>query len=276
MAFQVRAQQRVAAERRGPQRDIALGNGAGVARRQDQILAAFARVGAGGTRVLQRHLPNVDDVAVERSVVARRRNLEHDRSGILGVEERHEVDRVRIGRERLVVPVERARPIDDLVHLARSLGEHLLQHQVVIDGRHAPVDGLDGAALDRALGELVGHQRLRVGPVQGCNHSHHCEPRYDHRVCHTIFPSQFLSKDPNCTADRSISGGGQLSYPVQSCQGNHTGPRWQAGMDAMPATSLRAAGFAARSSCSSCRESGQHPAPPPAPSSASWCPVWIP
>ena len=40
--------------------------------------------------------------------------------------------------------------------LARSLGEHLLQHQVVIDGRHAPVDGLDGAAFDRALGELVG------------------------------------------------------------------------------------------------------------------------
>ena len=171
MAFQVRAQQRIAAERRGPQHDIAFGNGAGVARRQQQILAAFAGISPGWAGVLQRHLPDVDDVAVERSVVAGRRNLQHDRSGILGVEERHEIDRVRIGRERLVVPVERTRPVDDLVHLAGRLGEHLLQHQVVIDRRHAPVHGLDRAALDGAAGKVIGGRFCACADVAYINAS---------------------------------------------------------------------------------------------------------
>ena len=52
-----------------------------------------------------------------------RRDLDHHRP-VLGVEERHEVDDVGIGRQRLVLPVEQAGPVDDLVGLAAEL-QHL-------------------------------------------------------------------------------------------------------------------------------------------------------
>jgi hypothetical protein len=42
------------------------------------------------------------------------------------------------------------------MHLAIGLGEHLLEHEVVVDRRDAPDDGLDGAALDGAAGEVFG------------------------------------------------------------------------------------------------------------------------
>jgi hypothetical protein len=71
--------------------------------------------------------------------------------------------RVRIRRERLVVPGERLSPIDRFIHLARRLGEHLLKHQVVVDRRHAPDDGFDGATVGCALGQLSrGNRRLET------------------------------------------------------------------------------------------------------------------
>ena len=40
---------------------------------------------------------------------------------VLRVEERHEVDRVGVRRQRLVLPVRQARPVDDLVEGAPGL-----------------------------------------------------------------------------------------------------------------------------------------------------------
>ena len=83
----------------------------------------------------------------------RRRNLQHHRPDILGVVEGHEIDRVGVGRERLVLPTDGPRPIDDLVEVAFGV-VHRLEHQLGIDRRHAPDDGLDGAAVQRPLGQF--------------------------------------------------------------------------------------------------------------------------
>src|SRR5215207_1382394 len=105
MAFQVGANQCVASPGAWSQRDIAFGYGAGIAGRQHQQLDAFALVDSEKSGVLLWLLPDVDDVGVERAVRARRRDVEHDRPRALGVEERHEIKRVGIGRESLVLPV---------------------------------------------------------------------------------------------------------------------------------------------------------------------------
>ena len=94
------------------------------------------------------------------------RQVEDDRP-VLGVEERHEVERVGVRHQRLVVPVQGLSPVDDLVHLARRLAEHLLTHQIVVDRGHAPDDRLDGTPLQRVLGQLrtgrrVGHLLLAL------------------------------------------------------------------------------------------------------------------
>jgi hypothetical protein len=79
--------------------------------------------------------------------------------------EGHEVDGVRIWRQRLVIAVERPRPIDDLIFLAADPDE-LLEHEVVVDRGHAPDHGLDCAGLDQALVDLV---RRRLGRLRGAN-----------------------------------------------------------------------------------------------------------
>jgi hypothetical protein len=78
------------------------------------------------------------------------RHLNHHRPDILRVEEGHEVDRVRIGRQCLVFPIERARPVDELIDLTFGLSEHLLKHEIVVDRRHSPDNGLNCAPLDGA------------------------------------------------------------------------------------------------------------------------------
>ena len=118
-ALQDRAQQRIALIVAGRQRDIAVRHLLLVARRQDQIFAARALVDAGRADVFQRRLPGVHDAAVDDAIVGRR-DLDHHRP-VLRVEEGHEVDDVRIGRQRLVLPVEQAGPVDDLVWLAAEL-----------------------------------------------------------------------------------------------------------------------------------------------------------
>ena len=92
---------------------------------------------------------------VIEAVVVRRRNLQHHRPDVLRVEERHEVDRVGVGRERLVLPGQRPRPVDDLVEVAARPVDHRLEHELVVDRRHAPDDGLDGAAVQGAFRELI-------------------------------------------------------------------------------------------------------------------------
>ena len=68
----------------------------------------------GRTDVLERRLPAVHHGAGDRAVVGRR-NLEDHRADVLGREERHRVDDVDVGRQRLVLPVGGPRPVDDLV-----------------------------------------------------------------------------------------------------------------------------------------------------------------
>jgi hypothetical protein len=52
--------------------------------------------------------------------------------------------------QRLVLPVRKARPVDDLVERA-FCPQHGLDHAVEVNDRHAPVDGLNRAALDGAV-----------------------------------------------------------------------------------------------------------------------------
>ena len=184
VTLEIRTEQHVAAKRVRLQRDVAVGRLVCVTRRQDQILAALAFVGAEQPGIFERHLPHVDDVGVERSVSIAGRQVENDRA-ILGIEERHEVDRVRIGRERLIAPVERPAPIDDLVHLAVRLAEHFLQHQVVIDRRHAPDHGFNGAALGGTLRELIGCRCLCESRLR--DHRGKCDGR-DHELLHLSLP----------------------------------------------------------------------------------------
>lgn len=70
-----------------------------------------------------------------------------------------EIDRVRIGGECLVLLVHRARPIDDLIQPGAIPGRRF-QHALVVDGRDAPDDGLNRAAVNGALGELPGSELL--------------------------------------------------------------------------------------------------------------------
>ena len=89
----------------------------------------------------------------ERSVRVARRQVEHDRT-VLRVEKHHEVQRIGVGRECLILRVEWSPPIDDLAYLTGRLGQHLLKHQVVVHRRHAPDDGFKGTAVKISLGEL--------------------------------------------------------------------------------------------------------------------------
>ena len=151
MALQVRPDQRVAAPRIRLQRLIARGHLVFVARRQHQQFDTGALVDAEQSTILERLLPDIDDVGVERAVYTCRRNLDHDRPNIPGVEEGHEIQRVGIGRQRLVLPVQRLAPIDHLVHFPWRLGQHFLQHEIVVDDGHAPDHSLDSAAARKTI-----------------------------------------------------------------------------------------------------------------------------
>jgi len=76
-----------------------------IAGREDYILAAFAFVHTRRPDILERVLPSIVDAARDRSVVSRW-NLQHDGT-VRRVVERHEIDRVRIRRERLILPAHR-------------------------------------------------------------------------------------------------------------------------------------------------------------------------
>ena len=143
------------------QDDVAWRRRAVVARRQDQILAALAFVRSGRTDVCQRRLPGIHDGAGDGAVTCRR-DLQHHRADILGVEERLQIDHVRVRRERLDLPVRQARPVHDLVGLALGAANHRLKHQVEIDRGHVPVDCLDCTPFDGAAGELLGREILRL------------------------------------------------------------------------------------------------------------------
>ena len=180
-----------------------------------------ALVGAEQPGIFERHLPDVDDVGVERSVSIAGRHVDERSDRILGVEERHEVDRVRIGRERLVAPVERTAPIDDLVHLAVRLAEHFLQHQVVIDRRHAPDHGFDGAALGGTLRELIGCRCLCESRLR--DHCGKCDGR-DHELLHLSLPTFRTKRLPSSPAScRRVSSLSLWPHPALSTLPGYSG-----------------------------------------------------
>jgi hypothetical protein len=86
VTLEVRAEEDIAAEGIGLQRDVAGGNFVIIAGRQDEVFASFAFVDAEETGVLKRHLPKGDDIAGKGALVSGGRKIEDDGS-VLGVEE---------------------------------------------------------------------------------------------------------------------------------------------------------------------------------------------
>jgi hypothetical protein len=105
-------------------------------RGQDEVFAAFALVDASWTNVLDGRLPAIVDRAGDGASV-RGWDFEHDWTDVLRVEEGHEIDRVRVRGQGLVLPVEQARPVDDLVAAIASVGvvDHRLVHAVEVHCR---------------------------------------------------------------------------------------------------------------------------------------------
>jgi hypothetical protein len=145
----------------GLQCDVAVRRLVLIARRQDKNFATLAVVRAGRPDVFQRRLPDVHYVAGDRALVGGR-NLKYHWTDILSIEEGHEVDRVGIRRERLVFPIQEARPVDDLVPRAFGLADHGLVHEIGVDGWHPPDDGLDCTPLNGAEDKVVAGKMLRV------------------------------------------------------------------------------------------------------------------
>ena len=178
----VRPQQRIGLIRGRRHRDVSLGDIALMVGRQDEVPAARALVDARYSDVFDRGLPAVVDRADDRAGIGGR-DLHHHRTDVCGVEERHEVDGVGVGREGLVLPADRPRPEHDLVGRSTQL-DHLTSHQLEVDRGHTPDHRLDGAAVHGPVGDL-GRVRRRTRcrfrslpqlshdapPRSGCRHS---------------------------------------------------------------------------------------------------------
>jgi hypothetical protein len=80
--------------------------------------------------------------------------LEDHGTDVLRVEEGHEIDDIWVGRERLVLRVQEARPVEDLVVVTLGFVDHLSIHEVVVDGGHAPDRGLDSPTVYRVVSEI--------------------------------------------------------------------------------------------------------------------------
>jgi hypothetical protein len=142
--------------------EIAGGNLLFVAGRQHEVFAPFAFIKAGRSDVLDGRLPAIVDRAGDRAFVGGW-DFEHHGPGILGIEEGDEIDRVRIRSESLVFPVEKTRPVDDLVAAFTGFGvpDHGLVHEVEIHRWSSPDDGLSRAPLDAAASEVLERKSLR-------------------------------------------------------------------------------------------------------------------
>jgi hypothetical protein len=73
-------------------------------------------------------LPDIHHRAVDHAIVGQR-DFQHHWTGVLRVEERHQINHVGIRRERLVFPIRQARPIDHLIGLALGAADHRLKHR---------------------------------------------------------------------------------------------------------------------------------------------------
>jgi hypothetical protein len=158
-APEVGAQDHEALVGRGRKHDVARRRGLRITRRRDEVLAALALVGARGSHVFERFLPGVVHAADDHGIGFRGRDFQHHRS-LARVVERVEVDSVRVRGERLVLRVHRARPVDQLVGLG-AVGDGGLQHDVEVDGRHAPDHRFHRTPVQRKLGRGLGQNVRR-------------------------------------------------------------------------------------------------------------------
>jgi hypothetical protein len=79
--------------------------------RENQKSAALARVDSSRSDIFNSHLPAIHDAAIQSTTFAGRWDLEHDRSRVDRVEERHRVNEVRVRRESLIGRVQEAGPV---------------------------------------------------------------------------------------------------------------------------------------------------------------------
>ena len=151
---------------RGPQNVVALvGNLAGVAGRQEQILAALALVGTGQAEVGDRALPEVVNEADTRPS----RDLDDDRP-LAEIDVHHAVDRGVVGREPDALGVGEVVGDDQIVEIgARS--------RLIADpdgfernGRKGPQECLDGALEIHLVVKLSRGLGGRIAPARssGC------------------------------------------------------------------------------------------------------------
>jgi hypothetical protein len=129
-----------------------------VAGRQDEVLAALALVNPSRADIFDGGLPVVHDAAVDCSLVSGW-DLQHHRADVLGVDEGHQVDDVGVGRQGLVLPVQQARPVHELVEVGLGVTDGRLEHHPVVDRRHAPDDRLHRTPHDGPFAELLGIKR---------------------------------------------------------------------------------------------------------------------
>jgi hypothetical protein len=143
--------------------------------------SALALVRAGWSHVLERRLPGIHDRAHDGATFGRW-DFHDDRSHLLGIEVRREIDHVGVGGEGLVLPIKQSGPIEHLVVFGLGLAEHCLVHEITIDRRHAPDHCLEGAMLQDLSLELskrcgLGVLRERRGPQRatpGSMTKHRC------------------------------------------------------------------------------------------------------
>jgi hypothetical protein len=91
-----------------------------ITRRRDKIFTALTFIGSSRADVFQRVLPRIIHTSDDDCVFLGRRDFENHRT-FACVVERIEVNRVGIRSERLVSPVHRLRPVDNLVGRSTAL-----------------------------------------------------------------------------------------------------------------------------------------------------------
>jgi len=119
------AQQCVAFKNLRSQWNISIGQVVRVTRGKNQTLASFSRVNTRGPDILESALPEVADVPRHRSFIAGGRDLEHHRPDVFRVEERHQVNDAGIRGQGLILPIEKTRPVTNLIEIAAYISKSL-------------------------------------------------------------------------------------------------------------------------------------------------------
>ncbi len=157
---------------RAPQDKVTfLGNLAGVAGRQEQVLAALALVGAGQAEVGDRALPEVIDQTDTRPG----RDLEDDRP-LAEIDVHHAVDRGVVGGEPDALGVGEVVRDDQIVEVGAQVPLHPDADGLERNGRKGPQEGLDGALVVHLVvqfsrGFLGRKSSLEVQRADACLHA---------------------------------------------------------------------------------------------------------